>query len=274
MATGTITGYTATRMQAIEDGTVVGGSVVGDNLILTRHDAATINAGNVRGPQGPAAPIHTGAISMWLFSTTPVGHLPLEGQTVVNAQTLYPDLWALAPAGWKSGSSLIMPDMRGRMPIGQTSSNAALSTLVAIGGSANAVAVAHVHQLQDHVHSMPTHTHSVPDHNHTTPNHQHYLSNDNGGTGVPWRSVTPGVGSYDVLNAGSGVSLTWHTALQTDFGGGGVTSSVSGQATSANVAQNTASPSSFPSTASQTPSSDGVNANLPPFLVVRYMIKT
>lgn len=48
----TITGFTAARMQDIEDGTVVDGDVVGDNLILTKHDGSTINAGNVRGPQG------------------------------------------------------------------------------------------------------------------------------------------------------------------------------------------------------------------------------
>jgi hypothetical protein len=52
----TVTGYTAARMKAIEDGTVIDGDVVGDNLILTRHDGATINAGNVRGPQGVTGP--------------------------------------------------------------------------------------------------------------------------------------------------------------------------------------------------------------------------
>lgn len=52
----TVTGYTAARMQEIEDGTVVGGEVVGDDLVLTRRDGGTINAGDVRGPQGPQGP--------------------------------------------------------------------------------------------------------------------------------------------------------------------------------------------------------------------------
>ena len=48
----TVTVYTAERMKAIEDASVVSGEVVGDDLILTRFDATTVNAGNVRGPQG------------------------------------------------------------------------------------------------------------------------------------------------------------------------------------------------------------------------------
>jgi hypothetical protein len=48
----TVTGYTAARMKAIEDTTVVDGEIVGDNLILARRDGVTINAGNVRGATG------------------------------------------------------------------------------------------------------------------------------------------------------------------------------------------------------------------------------
>lgn len=48
----TVTGYTAAKMQQIEDSSIVDGEVVGDNLLLTRHDGQQIDAGNVRGPQG------------------------------------------------------------------------------------------------------------------------------------------------------------------------------------------------------------------------------
>ena len=50
----TVTGFTASRMIALENSTVVGGTIAGDDLILQQHDGVTINAGNVRGPQGPA----------------------------------------------------------------------------------------------------------------------------------------------------------------------------------------------------------------------------
>lgn len=48
----TITGLTAARMLAIEAASVIAGIITGDNLILTKRDGTTINAGNVRGPQG------------------------------------------------------------------------------------------------------------------------------------------------------------------------------------------------------------------------------
>lgn len=48
-----VTGLTAARMLAIEAASVVDGEVVGDDLILTKHDGSTVNAGNVRGPTDP-----------------------------------------------------------------------------------------------------------------------------------------------------------------------------------------------------------------------------
>lgn len=52
----TVTGLTAERMLAIEAASVVDGDVVGNNLILTKHDGTQINAGVVVGPTGPAGP--------------------------------------------------------------------------------------------------------------------------------------------------------------------------------------------------------------------------
>lgn len=51
-----ITGLTAARMLEIEANSVVDGNIVVDDLILTKHDGSTINAGNVRGPIGPEGP--------------------------------------------------------------------------------------------------------------------------------------------------------------------------------------------------------------------------
>lgn len=52
----TVTGLTADRMLAIEAASVVDGDIVGNNLILTKHDGTQINAGAVVGPTGPAGP--------------------------------------------------------------------------------------------------------------------------------------------------------------------------------------------------------------------------
>lgn len=66
----TVTGLTASRMEEIEAQSVVDGAIVGDDLVLERHDGTTINAGNVRGPQGiPGAA--TGAAGGDLTGTYP-----------------------------------------------------------------------------------------------------------------------------------------------------------------------------------------------------------
>lgn len=48
----TVNGLTAEAMDEIRDAIIIDADVVGDNLILTKHDGTTINAGNVRGPAG------------------------------------------------------------------------------------------------------------------------------------------------------------------------------------------------------------------------------
>ena len=46
-----INGYTAEHMQALIDSMIVGGSVVGGDLILEQHDGGEVNAGDIRGGQ-------------------------------------------------------------------------------------------------------------------------------------------------------------------------------------------------------------------------------
>lgn len=48
----TVTGLTADRMLQIEGSSIVNGSVVSDNLILTRFNGQQVNAGVVRGAKG------------------------------------------------------------------------------------------------------------------------------------------------------------------------------------------------------------------------------
>jgi hypothetical protein len=51
----TVTGLTAARMLEIESASVVDGVVVGDNLVLTKHDGSQVVAGNLRGLPGTPA---------------------------------------------------------------------------------------------------------------------------------------------------------------------------------------------------------------------------
>lgn len=52
-----------------------------------------------------------GTVVMTIAVAAPVGWLFLAGQVIANAQTLYPDLWTVAPAAWKSGAALTLPNM-------------------------------------------------------------------------------------------------------------------------------------------------------------------
>ena len=74
----TITGLTAERMQEIEDASIIDAEIVGGNLILTKHDGNTINAGPVTGPPGPTGPVGPasvgavpGEVKLWPGETLP-----------------------------------------------------------------------------------------------------------------------------------------------------------------------------------------------------------
>lgn len=74
----TVTGLTAARMLEIEAASVVDGDVVGNDLVLTRHDGTQISAGNVRGLKGDAgtpvnyaSPVFTGVVKLPIVAYTP-----------------------------------------------------------------------------------------------------------------------------------------------------------------------------------------------------------
>src|SRR6218665_2334171 len=71
----TVTGMTAAAMALIKAASVVSGAVVGDNLILTTQGGSTIDAGNVRGPQGAVG------------ATGPAGSPPTPAQLGISAST-------------------------------------------------------------------------------------------------------------------------------------------------------------------------------------------
>jgi hypothetical protein len=63
----TVTAFTAARSAAIEAQAVTGATVTGGNLIMTRQNGSTFNAGSVAGPQGPPGP--TGDVSTSQLNT-------------------------------------------------------------------------------------------------------------------------------------------------------------------------------------------------------------
>lgn len=109
------------------------------------------------GPEGPAgsggeAP--TGSIMMWPTGTAPTNWLLCDGQTVLRSSTLGALLVAAGmPYGSGNGSTTVnIPNMKGRFPIGKSDDTTAWDTLGETGGSAT-------HTLT--IGEIPSHTHTV-----------------------------------------------------------------------------------------------------------------
>jgi hypothetical protein len=102
--------------------------------------------------------VPAGTITATIRSTADAGYLLLNGATVASADTLYPSLWAVLPSSWKSGTSLVLPNMANKLIGG-----AGAITLGALGGD-NTILEAnlpsHAHTLASHTHTL-THDHAV-----------------------------------------------------------------------------------------------------------------
>lgn len=110
----------------------------------------------------------------WTLDTSESGSWINHDQTVVGCDSTYPALWAVAPASWKSGSDLVIPDLADVAMIGAGS----VAALGAVGGANTATLTttelpAHTHTGPSHTHTGPSHTHSGPSHTHTGPSHTH-----------------------------------------------------------------------------------------------------
>lgn len=164
----TVTGFTAERMLEIENSTVVDGEIVGDNLILKRRDGGEIDAGVVRGEQGipgPPAPVDPGIIAMYGGEIPPAGFLLCNGQAVSRTTyaALFTAIGVLHGAG-DGTTTFNVPDMQLRFPIGKGSA-AHADVIGEKGGSKDSVPIQHDHDI-DHSHAVANHQH-VMTHTHT-----------------------------------------------------------------------------------------------------------
>lgn len=141
----TITGLTASRMLGIEAASVVGGEVIGDDLILERHDGTTINAGEVRGDQGPTGSpgfgVFPGMVTSHALAAAPSGWLNCDGTDYLIAD--YPTLSSaigttyntMAGASAPAAGRFRVPNLKGRVPTGRDSGQTEFDTLAEVGGT-------------------------------------------------------------------------------------------------------------------------------------------
>jgi len=147
-----------------------------------------------------------GMVASTVAAVAPTGWL-FFGQTVVGADVLHPGLWAVAPAVWKVGSDLVLPDVEGASLRQQATNHGTVAGDNFINLTAEQLA-AHTHSIA-HIHPGPSHNHTIA-HTHSI-EHQH-------------PNVTAGYGSSEanrVLNSKSG-DASWGGLDAQIIGGSGV----------------------------------------------------
>lgn len=167
-------------------------------LLVWRADGSLtgVNEITVDGVNWYAETPLAGDIELTLATTAPYGWMLMQGQILASAATNYPALWANASPSFRSGGSLILPDMRGRAPIGAGQGTGL--TLRNLGDQLGAESVVITEaQLALHSHSIAHgHPGSVTD---TEPAHNHdfttYKSeandHDHNNSGSPsWAAAT------------------------------------------------------------------------------------
>ena len=195
----------------------------------------------------PLSPV-AGDLEMTMASIAPTGWVLAQGQVVENAATLYPALWANAP-DWREGSSLVIPDLRGRAPIGPGRQDdnplKALRTVKSkIGSDAVTLSATEV--------PLRTHTHGVSLITNANGNHSH------GGLRVGTSEISWKTTGTDAIASGSTAGVR----------GGGSGSDISTTAAGShthNVSGNTGSFNESVST--------NAHENMQPSIVVNFKVK-
>lgn len=146
----------------------------------------------------------SGVIKMFGGAVAPTGYLLCDGTSYLRAT--YPDLFAVIGTtyGAADGTHFNVPDLRGRVPLGAGTGDAADATAHALGAKSGT----ETHALV--VTELAAHTHAVTD-----PGHVH-ATGESGGAGFVVDSNVGGT-----LDIGAGTAF--ETKLATDTGTTGVT---------------------------------------------------
>lgn len=258
-----VTGLTAARMLGIEAASVVDGDVdVNGNLILTKHDGSTVNAGYVKGSPGNTGapgPAITGFISMYGAAVAPAGYLICDGSLI--SRSIYSALFLVIGTNYGVGdgsTTFALPSSTNMFPRGNTPGPS--------GGAST-----HSHTLTAASASPHAHTSAAHAHAHTG-THSHLLT-----AGYAMIGIFSGL----LRNQQGNSFLAW-------TGNNKISATTSGDAVATNTGTRLGGSSSSDSpgpTDSVTPGVSGMSTpglvgstdtgnNLPPYFGVNFIIKT
>ena len=147
---------------------------------------------------------HVGTITPTLANVSSPDHVLCYGQTITGAQTSYPALWAVADAAWRSGSSIIVPDLRGRVIAGKDNMGGVAANR--LGGAAG------FHGINGTIMGssgggewMHSHAHGVND-----PGHGHWASGAAGPSGVYGGFYVGGEANAGVAGNYTGITIQYN----------------------------------------------------------------
>lgn len=237
----TVRGATAERVQEVEDASIVGAAMSGNDLVFTTHGGQQINVGRIIPP----------AVNNW-----PIGSIFMNTSATNPATLLGGGTWVR----WGQG----------RMPVSQDPGQTEFDVAEETGGAkTHTLSVA---EMPAHAHGGLTgsenanHTHtgytsSDGNHAHSTPSHNHPGINVNGNT-LEWKQ--------DAFAAGAapGVSADGEQTITGNYGGAGTT----GAAGTHNHSVQTYGQSNNHQHAVGAEGGGTAHNNLPPYIVV-YMWK-
>lgn len=258
---------TVTGDSAVPGSVVVGvNSTIGGNETVSGNLSVTGTMTN-NGYAGGLVP--PGFIGPYAGTTAPTGWLLTYGQAV--SRTTYAGLYTAIGTAYGAGdgsTTFNLPDLRGRAPFGKDDmggtaagritnavSGFVATTLGAVGGDQNVGA--HGHGVTD-----PTHTHTVND-----PNHTHTMDTQ----GAHFHTLN----SYRAVNNTGTVSGSTGAELS-GFGGGAFpTTDTQGAHVHTVVANSTGITNIARATGlTVNTGGTGASANIPPAIILNYIIKT
>lgn len=199
----------------------------------------------------------TGSVFCWPVASPPAGYLICDGSAV--SRTTYAALFAVLGTAYGSGdgsTTFNLPNLKGRVAVGLDAAQTEFDALAETGGAKTVTL--DVTQMPAHTHVQDAHTHVQNSHNHTQDSHNHTQN-----------SFAP-----RILNSGTAgtVGVQGASAASNANASNAATTATNQAATATNQAATAVNQSA--TAVNQSTGGGAAHPNLPPYLVLQYVIKT